>query len=110
MSIPRCPGKSEYGHGFHRTTVHHGCCVQVLGHDLLRIGGRYVLTLDQGLSRTQFVVEPAAEFGCGWHGYLSTQDGIVCVSHGATERAAAEDLDRQLHGLERLAAVVGAAL
>jgi hypothetical protein len=106
--IPRCPGTSEYGHGLTRTTVHHGCCVEVLGHDLLRQGDRYVLTLDDGLRRTQFVVAPADTTGCGWHAWLSTPEGIDTVAHGPTALEAARELDRQLRALERLAEAVGA--
>jgi len=102
MTTPRCPGKSEYGHGFNRTTVHHGCCVQVLDQDLIWNGDRYLLTLDVGLLRTQFIVAPAGETGCGWHGYLATPGSIDCVSHGATASEAAAALDHQLRGLARL--------
>lgn len=113
--IPRCPGASEYGRGMHRTKVHVGCCVQVLGYDLLRRGDRYVLALDDGAQCTEFVVAPADELicashadECGWHAWLSTRDRVVAVGHGAAASQAAQDLDRQLRALERLAAAVGA--
>jgi hypothetical protein len=90
--------------GLTRTTVHHGCCVQVLGHDLLRQGDRYALVLDVGLTRTQFVVERSVVANAGWVAYLSTARNFVAGAAGRTEREAAEGLDRQLRGLERLAA------
>lgn len=100
MSSKRCPGKSEYGHGFLRTTVHHGCCLRVLEHELLAEGSRYAAHLDNG---DLVVVMPSTAAGRAWHGMYSTPIAVITVVHGDTAEDAARQLaEAMLRGRERL--------